>query len=204
MKHFFANGAVLAALTFVICTSASATTPPPGYVLQETITVPLTGSNVTSTTSLVSGKIYLLRASGTANISTPNPGNCGLTDAEFARFEPDNTCSIPGTPQDSSGGYDFGIGINSSTASNTKGITWGATFNTTHQYTAPFTGTGAAISLNFHDSPGGYSDNSGTLTVEIFAPQAANAAIPTLSEWGMILLASLVAFAAAARLRRMR
>jgi hypothetical protein len=202
MKHFFANGAVLAALTFVICTSASATTPPPGYVLQETITVPLDGSNVTSTTSLVSGKTYLLRASGTANISTPTPGNCGLTDAEFARFEPDNTCSLPGTPADSTGGYDLGIGINSPIASNTKGVTWGTTFNTTHQYTVPFTGTGAPISLNFHDNV--YNDNSGTLTVEIFAPQAANAAIPTLSEWGMILLASLVAFAATARLRRMR
>lgn len=199
MKHFFANGAVLAALTFVICTSASATTPPPGYVLQETITVPLDGSNVTSTTSLVSGKTYLLRASGTANIAT---SPCALTDAEFARFEPDNTCSLPGTPQNSVGVYDVGIGINSPIASNTKGITWGATFNTTHQYTAPFTGTGAPISLNFHDVL--YDDNSGTLTVEIFAPQAANAAIPTLSEWGMILLASLVAFAATARLRRMR
>ena len=120
---------------------------------------------------------------------------CPLADAEFARFESDNTCALAGTPQDTVFAYDVGIGINSPISSNSKGGTWGAAYNPAHQYTVAFPGTGAAISLNYHD--GFYPDNSGSLTVEIFAPQAASASanvpVPMLDGWSMVALLALVA-----------
>jgi hypothetical protein len=64
-----------------------------------------------------------------------------------------------------------------------------ATFATTHQYTVPFVGAGGAISVNYHDVD--YADNSGSLTLEIFAPAATatvSTAIPTLNEVGILAL----------------
>ena len=168
------------------CASAAlATTPPPGFVLQETISVPVNGSSISSSTSLASGVTYQLRTTGTFTISAPP---CPLADAEFARFEVNNTCALPGTPQDFVGAYDIGVGINSPISSNSKGITWSATFATTHQYTVPFVGAGGAISVNYHDVD--YSDNSGSLTLEIFAPAApaVSTAVPTLNEVGILAL----------------
>ena len=170
--------------------TAWATAPPAGFMTQETLTVPVDGSTIASATTLQAGTTYLLRVTGTFTIATPP---CPLADGEFARFEVNNTCALPGTPQDFVGPYDIGVGINSAIANNNKGITWSTTFDPTHQYTASFVGLGAPIGVNYHDIL--YTDNSGSLTLEIFAPQTQpipTQPIPTLTEWGLLALLALV------------
>ncbi len=123
--------------------------------LQETITVPVDGSVRTSTTTLQAGVAYQIRASGTFFIGGPGDG---LADAEYANFlAPQDTCT--------GGGFDLGIGINSSGNTPTKFPFWG-TYVVTHVYTINFVGQGQPITLLYHDC--GPSDNSGSLTVEIF------------------------------------
>ena len=110
---------------------------------------------------------------------------------------------LPGTPQDFVGLYDIGVGVNSATANNNKGIRWATTFDPTHQYTAGFVGLGAPISVNYHDVL--YTDNSGSLTLEIFAPQTrTQTQIPTLTEWGLLVLLSEVLGSGFWMLRRRR
>jgi hypothetical protein len=183
-----------------LAATASSTTPPRGFTTQETLSVPVDGSTIISATTLQAGKSYLLRATGTFTIATPP---CPLADAEFARFETNNTCVLPGTPQDFVGAYDVGVGINSPIANNNKGITWATTFNPTHQYTVSFAGLGAPINVNYHDTL--YSDNSGSLTLEIFAPlPITQRQIPTLTEWGLLALLSVVMASGFWMLRRRR
>jgi len=179
---------LFASLMLGLAATASATTPPTGFTSQETLIVPVDGSTITSATTLQAGKSYLLRVTGTFIIASPP---CPFADAEFARFEANNTCVLPGTPQDFVGPYDIGVGINSATVNNNKGITWSTTFKPTHRYTASFVGLGAPISVNYHDTF--YPDNSGSLTLEILAPQTlTQTPIPTLTEWGLFVLLSVV------------
>jgi len=199
-KHLAKFASLFASLMLGLAATASATKPPHGFTLQETLTVPVDGSTITSATTLQAGKSYLLRVTGTFTIA---PSPCPLADAEFARFEANNTCVLPGTPQDFVGPYDVGVGINSAIANDNKGITWSTTFNPTHQYTVGFVGLGAPISVNYHDTL--YTDNSGSLTLEIFAPlPITQAQIPTLTEWGLLVLLSVVMGSGLWMLRRRR
>ena len=140
---------------------AEATDRPPGYVLQETIAVPVNGSVVTSSTVLLPGVTYTIRASGTFTVGGPGDG---LGDAEYANFS-----DPPGSLQDVCGagsfGEDLGIGINDTVNDARKSPYWGP-YSPTHEYTAGVAGVGAPIRLNYHDCV--YPDNRGSLTVEIF------------------------------------
>ena len=142
---------------------AEATTHPPGYVLVETIVVPVDGSVVSSATTLAAGVTYKVRASGTFSVGGPGDGR---GDAEYANFS-----NPPGSLQDVCGagtaGEDLGIGVNDTVNDSRKSPGWGA-YDPTHEYTVDAPGTGARLQLNYHDCL--YSDNSGSLTVEIFSP----------------------------------
>ncbi len=151
-------------LTFLLGAGlAEATAHPPGYVLQETIVVPVDGSVVLSGTTLTPGVTYKVRASGTFSVGGPGDGR---GDAEYANFS-----NPPGSLQDVCGagstGEDLGIGVNDTVNDSRKLPAWGV-YNPTHEYTVDMPGTGGRLQLNYHDCV--YPDNSGTLTVEIFGP----------------------------------
>lgn len=151
------------ALTVVLLSAglAEATNHPPGYVLQETVIVPVTGSVVSSVTALAPGARYKIRTSGTFTVGGPGDGQ---GDAEYANFT-----SPPASLQDVCGagtlGEDLGIGVNDTAIDTSKLPHWGA-YSSSHEYTVDAPGTGAPIALNYHDC--NYTDNSGSLTVEIF------------------------------------
>lgn len=159
--------------------SPTSGTTPAGFFLQETVPVPVTGGSVFSSTvraggvvsrtTLVSGTTYKIRASGTFVIGGP-----GFGDAEYAfdvlNQNEINNCFGLLT------GTDIGIGIDDTVNDSSKLPFWGP-FDPSHVYTIDFVGLGARIELNYHDCA--YGDNSGSLTVEIFAPIGAPTATPT-------------------------
>ena len=118
----------------------------------ETITVPVTGATVTSSTFLDSGVEYLLQASGTFNIGGPGDG---LADAEYFNFS-----NPPSSLGDFAQGVDIGIAVNGSKPR------WGS-FSSDHLYTISFIGQDAPIQLSYRDSF--FPDNSGTLSLDILA-----------------------------------
>lgn len=138
--------------------------PLPGYTLVETITVPIDGSSVVSTTPLESGVLYKLRASGTFFIGGPGDR---MADAEYADFSNPPSSLLDNCPPPFSD-VDLGIGINDAQNDSDKFPFWGE-FSQTHVYIIDFEGLGAPISLNYHDCF--YGDNTGSLTVEIFQPE---------------------------------
>jgi hypothetical protein len=136
------------------------TIPIPGYTLVETIIVPSDCvTSVVSVTTLADGVTYKLKASGTVVIGGPSPETA---DAEYLTFGPSDFCIFGGAEA-----CDYGIAINDSVVGGEKFPFWGI-FNPDHEYTIDFVGLDAPISLNFHDDF--CSDNSGSLTVEIFQP----------------------------------
>ena len=143
---------------------AEASDRPAGYVLQETISVPVDGSSVRST-PLAAGANYKIRASGTFTVGGNGDGR---GDAEYANF-----IDPPGSLQDVCGlgsfGEDLGLGIDDAVNDSRKSPYWGS-YSPTHEYTTGVGGTGASISLNYHDC--NYADNRGSLTVEIFREAA--------------------------------
>jgi hypothetical protein len=169
-------------------TTASATTPPAGFVLVETIPVPRFGAVRTSTAVLQSGVTYKLRASGTITVADGSP--CPFADAEFERFDASgsDSCGIFGDL--AFDGTDTGIGVNDSVLDGAKFPKWGA-YTTSHEYTIDFVGLGAPITVMYHDCPGCTGDNTGpnTLQLEIFAP---GQPVPTLTQWAQILMAALL------------
>jgi hypothetical protein len=130
--------------------------------LLETLSVPVDGSSVRSTTTLTSGQLYRFRASGTFIIGGP-----GFADAEYS-FPANNSFSFNNC-NNSPSGVDLGIGISDSINDNSKFPFWGA-FNPLHVYDTVMVGQGFPVDLNYHDC--NYGDNSGSLTVEIFGPAA--------------------------------
>ena len=90
--------------------------PETGYVLQETIIVPVDGSSVSSTMILKRGVLYKIKASGTFFVGGPGDG---LGDAEYAQLE-----DPPSSLQDNCGwdpnAVDLGIGINDNINGNKK------------------------------------------------------------------------------------
>jgi hypothetical protein len=119
----------------------------------ETVSVPVTGATVSSTTIAISGAPYVLTAYGTFLVGGPGDG---LADAEFADFS-----NPPASLITSCGGGapDLGIGVNGSTVPG-----WGV-YQGSHVYNKVVVGTGAPITLQYLDC--NYGDNSGSLTVTI-------------------------------------
>lgn len=136
------------ALLVTAATASSASAMP---VLLETITVPVNGSTVASTTVLVANAEYILEASGTFRIGGPGDG---LGDAEYFNF-----ANPPASLGDFSGGVDIGLSINGDDPD------WGP-YQADHIYEHAFTGLGATVTATYFDT--NYADNSGNLTLRIF------------------------------------
>jgi hypothetical protein len=169
--------------------AAGATTPPAGFVLVETIQVPSTNATVSSTTVLQSGVTYKIRVSGVITVAgPPGPQPCPFADGEYERFDAAGADSCGLLADLAFGTTDTGVSIDDGDLDGAKSPKWGP-YDPSHEYTTDFLGKGAPISLRYHDAPTWYFDNSGSLTVEIFAP---GQAVPTLTEWARILLVSLL------------
>lgn len=147
----------------------------PGYTLQETVLVPVTGAAASSQTTLLQGVDYQLKAVGTAQVQVPIFFGFGAfyrqADAEYAFdssfflfFLAANSCF-------SEGRVDIGLAVNNSANGASKTPFWGA-YNSAHTYTAKFTGAGAPISINYHNCQ--YAGSHGLLTVQIFRPMGMN------------------------------
>jgi hypothetical protein len=157
----------------------------PGYTLQEIVVVPVTGTSVSSQTTLLQGVQYKLRALGSAPVTVPGQlGNIYRQgDAEYGfdfsgigfPFFPASTNNCPIVEN-----VDVGLAINNVNNLSVKSPFWGA-YNPEHIYTVDFTGLGAPISINYHDCV--FTANDGVLTVEIFRPMGMTLAIgqPTIT-----------------------
>jgi hypothetical protein len=165
------RGAAAAALTAIalalaVTLTASANpgvddpTPPTGDALAQQFSVPADGTQVTSMT-LVSGVGYKIRASGTVNLGSGLGTNDG--DADYV-FDDSHTTVLDLA---CGGSVDIGLGINDTTIDATTSPDWGP-LSATHNYTIDFTGAGTALTFQYMDC--NYGDNSGSLTVRIFAP----------------------------------
>jgi len=161
--------ALISLLSLLISAAALAQTIP-GYTLQESVLIPVTGAVVNSETSLVQGVHYKLRALGSTSVFVPTFffGSFSEGDAEygfgstgFPFFDGNSdTCFLPN-------GFDVGLAINDTDLTNQKTPFWGD-FNSSHTYTVDFTGLGGPIAINYHDCE--FSGNQGVLTVQIFRP----------------------------------
>lgn len=127
---------------------------PPTWVVIDTLVVPVNGLTVLSTVSLQSGVGYRLRASGTFVIQSPL-GTQG--DAEWWDF----TNLMDGVV-----GVDVGIAVNDTLVDATRTPDWGP-YAPTHVYEIAWTGDGQQIVAQLHD--GNFSNNTGSLTLEILA-----------------------------------
>ncbi|VTT98079.1 ---NA--- : Endoglucanase OS=Azorhizobium caulinodans (strain ATCC 43989 / DSM 5975 / ORS 571) GN=AZC_1301 PE=3 SV=1: Calx-beta [Gemmataceae bacterium] len=138
------------------------------WVKVDTLTV-ATRTNQTAATGVQSnvvldaGTTYLAVASGTARIANDATG---FTDAEYIRYNKSTG------PQDgSSPGYawnNHGVRLAGLDGGDTTGNFWGG-YQTDHQYVREVTGQGTTATGYFSDIPGYYGDNSGSLTVDIYA-----------------------------------
>jgi hypothetical protein len=122
-------------------------------VLIDTVTVSSDGTQVCSVETLVSGQEYRLEASGTYTYNTAGD----WADAEWYLK---NSVIVKGDSEGSQP-YVLDISINGFSIN----IDWGE-YNSAHIYSQPFTGTGSPICFSIYDSA--YSDNSGSLTVDIY------------------------------------
>jgi hypothetical protein len=113
-------------------------TPPAGYQLVETVTLPVNGSSTATATTLQSGLDYKIRASGTFTIGG---APTGTGDAEYG-FNSDYSTVVNACPD----GTDVGVGINDTINDSSKSPAWGA-FSSTHEYTIDFTGIGGTRQL---------------------------------------------------------
>jgi hypothetical protein len=71
------------------------------------------------------------------------------------------------TRGDSAGGVDLGLAINDTTIDNNRSPDWGS-YTDSHVYETTMAGTGATLTAQFHDPE--YSNNSGSLSLEIWGP----------------------------------
>jgi hypothetical protein len=142
--------------------------PPAQWVTLETVTVPHTGAAAFSSMMLQTGVEYRLVARGYVVIGT----NGTRADADY---------QLLSTPRDIAlnGSLDFGVGVNDTVNDGLKSPQWLSLSTGVHEYNSAgdyfilFTGLGAQIGVNYHDSD--YSDNSvystNPLRVEIQALQ---------------------------------
>lgn len=172
----FSKTAVIAVLSLLGLSGVLSAQSIPGYTLQEIILVPVNGASVASQTPLTQGVAYKLRAMGSFDVNVPAipQGMYLKADAEYA-FD-FNLPFLFGPPVSNCpfGHVDIGLAVNNATVGASKSPSWGP-FNPAHTYTADFIGTGAPISINYHNcNPSG---NQGLLTVEILRPMEMN--LPT-------------------------
>ena len=138
----------------------------PGYTLQETLQVPVTGAQVSTQSPLVAGVGYKLRALGHVTVRVPGPLGTTLSqaDAEYAFGARSPFLELSAG---SCSGVDVGLAANDAGHGAQKSPSWGG-FNTAHVYTADFTGLGAPLAMSFHLCTA--AGSSGMLTVQIFRP----------------------------------
>lgn len=125
----------------------------------ETLIVPCTGQIVVSQLTYSSALNYRVRASGQCEVDEI-AGNPVLADAEYY-----------GTivPRNRESGVDVGIGLYDTTLGFDKTPSWGS-YRTNHVYEITGPGFDVPVTARFHDKANNaYNDNSGSLTVEIFA-----------------------------------
>ena len=136
----------------------------PNYQALETILVPADGTPRTSSTVLQNGVTYKIMVSGTVNVGG---AGSGTADAEFADFSDTPTSLLDNCTNSASEQVDIGLAINDTQLDGSKMPNWGE-FNTGHVYRIDYVGTGAPITLGFHDCD--YSDNNGNLVAQILGP----------------------------------
>jgi hypothetical protein len=133
------------------------------HYVDFTLTIPCDGSWVTSPVSLEPGATYHLIASGVCMVD-PTAGTY-RSDAEYFWKS-----SKPFDAFDMTGGVDVGIAVNDTVLDDTRTPRWGEYDETSHDYLlSEFVGQGAPVTVLFWDSS--YSNNSGSLSVEIQGPQ---------------------------------
>jgi hypothetical protein len=142
-----------------------------GYTTQESVLVPVTGAAVSSQFPLLQGVTYKLRAAGVAQVEIPGLlGTYTLADAEYAS-EFSGLFGLPQVNMCPFTNIAIGLAVNDPTIGTTKTPSWGV-YNSAHIYTVSFTGTGAPISINYHNCSFGASQ--GALIVQILRPMGMN------------------------------
>jgi hypothetical protein len=134
--------------------------PPSDYVLLGTLSVPTTDTS-TETFIIPAYTTYYFVASGTGMIAS----NRGL-DAEYVA--PSGQSGGPWL--NSKQGVDWGIGLSSANAGS-KGMIWSpSSYQTDSVYGTSLTAGASAmpVALKYFDDQ--YGDNSGSLTVDVYAP----------------------------------
>lgn len=131
----------------------------------ETIAVPADNADgVSSANTLVSGKDYLLKASGTAHACVTGCGYSIIFDPEYSTSNGGTTWEDGvAAPYVSYGPNLLDLMVNG------VSVNWDddAVYNADHTYWYDFAGTGAPVSFQVFDLF--YPNNSGNLTVDIFA-----------------------------------
>jgi hypothetical protein len=141
----------------------------PHHELVEVLTVPSDGSTTTSSLSLDLDTRYKIRASGTFSGSGSGDER---SDAEYAHFE-----FPPALPLDlCTNGIDHGLAVDS--GDGTTKIRWGS-YCASHAYTGDVIGSGAPLVASYQDCD--FAGNTGSLTLEIFAPRCDDTACSNLS-----------------------
>ncbi len=125
----------------------------------ETLTIPCTGQVVVSQLTYSSGQTYRVRASGLCRIDSFF-GNDVFADAEYV---------VATFPRNREGGVDIGLGLYDTTLGFNKTPDWGS-YKSNHVYEITGPGFNAPVTARFHDKANNaYGNNSGSLTLEIFA-----------------------------------
>lgn len=141
----------------------------PKYTFVETMTIPSKPANsVISSSALILGQAYQLRASGTYKYSTATGWDA---DAKCSnRFPPYNPLGnyvgwVDGALLGTTYGLQVGF-FDGNTLPPLTPVGWVEACNTAHTYTATYAGTGTPIQLFIWDDY--YGDNSGSITVDIY------------------------------------
>ena len=124
------------------------------WTVVEVLSVPASGAVAVSDLVLEAGVGYRLRASGTCMVTFNM-----VADAEYFGFN-------MGLPMDVAVNIDLGLAVNDMDIDIVRTPRWG-TYNPEHKYEIAWPGVGGPIVAQLHD--GRYSDNSGSLTLEILA-----------------------------------
>jgi hypothetical protein len=127
----------------------------PSWQVIDTLTVPAMGQVVVSNVTLQNGVTYRLQVSGTFTIHDSGT----LADAEYADFA---------VLYDEIAGVDLGLAVDDPSVDAEKIPDWGS-FQRDHVYLMEWMGRGATIDAQIHDA--NYTNNSGSLTLEILAFQ---------------------------------
>jgi hypothetical protein len=125
----------------------------------ETLTIPCTGQVVVSQLTYSSAQNYRVRASGLCKVDE-FLGNDIFVDAEYV---------LATFPRNREGAVDVGLGLYDTTLGFDKAPDWGS-YNASHVYEITGPGFDVPVTVRFHDKANNaYGNNSGSLTLEIFA-----------------------------------